>query len=167
MKTMKKLFAILLAITLICATPLTLCAQEANVTATVIAANEPTYQITIPASLSADDLHRTAETDYYEKEFEVSINEVSFLNGKVITVRVYSENGDFVLQGTDHDETLAFEVFSTADLTNPLESGDVFATFDEARAQTGMIRIDQKDIRVADTYTGSLSFAFFVTDTNE
>ncbi len=164
MKMTKQLCTLLLALLMFVAMPLTLHAQESTVTATVIATNEPTYQITIPNIVEANDLHRTAGTSYYQKEFSISVSEIDFLNGKEICVRVYGDDGEFALYNADRSDKLAYEVYSTADTENALNSGDVFASFTEPSTQNGYIQIDQKDITREDTYTGNLSFAFFIVD---
>lgn len=164
MKYLRKLFACMLVLAMVSSMTLTLHAQESNVTATVIATNEPSYQITIPTTISAENLNRTAESSYHKEEFTISVSEIDFLNGKQICVRVYAENGVFELCNADRSGKLAFEVYSTADTENALQSGDIFATFTEPASQDGYIQIDTKNIVAEDTYSGNLSFAFFITD---
>ncbi len=166
MKAMTKILAFVLALAMLSAMSLTLHAQEvnSNVTATVIAANEPTYQITIPETLSAENIQRTTESSYYTHDFSIAVSEISFLNGKEICVRVYAEDGEFLLTNSDGNYTLAFDVFSYADTQNALASGDIFARFAEDGKQDGFIRLDRKDVQTSDTYTGNLRFAFFLAD---
>lgn len=166
MKQFKKLFSLLLVLVMLSFMTLTLHAQSAGttITATVIATNEPSYQITIPSSISAENLNKTAESDYHKENFSIAVSQIDFLNGKQICVRVYAENGVFEMYNSTKSSTLPYQVFSTADTINALESGDVFAVFSEPGSQDGYIQIDKKDINVADTYSGNLSFAFFITD---
>ena len=88
MKYWRKLFAFMLVLAMVSSMTLTLHAQESNVTATVIATNEPSYQITIPTTIEAENLNRTAESSYHKEEFTISVSEIDFLNGKQICVRV-------------------------------------------------------------------------------
>ena len=101
------------------------------------------------------------------KEFTISIPEVLSLDGRQICVRVYGDNGVFVLQGSDGTSTLPYQVYSNANAEQALASGDVFAIFTQEGEQSGFVRIDQKDILKTDTYTGNLRFSFFVGDVEE
>ena len=141
--------------------------QNATLSATVIATNTPTYSVQVPTGITAEDLQRTTESDYVDKEFTIGVPEVLSLNGKQICVRVYGDNGVFALQNADATSWLRYEVYSNANTTLPLQSGDVFATFTAVGEQSGFVRIDQKDITHADTYTGNLRFSFFVSDIEE
>lgn len=167
MKTTVKICSILLVLLLLGAMSITLYAEESNITATVIATNAPTYTIVVPPDLSADDLVRTPGTSYYQKNFTISVSEVVFLDGKKIEVRVYGDDGVFALKSTSGDAVLPYEVFSNADTKTALQNGDVFATFTEVGEAGGFIRIDQKNITTADTYTGNLRFSFSVSDIEE
>ena len=102
-----------------------------------------------------------------DKEFTISIPEVLSLDGRQICVRVYGDNGVFVLQGSDGTSTLPYQVYSNANAEQALASGDVFAIFTQEGEQSGFVRIDQKDILKTDTYTGNLRFSFFVGDVEE
>ncbi len=145
----------------------TLCAEEATVTATAIATNSPIYTVVVPQEISsAEDLQRTETTSYHKEEFTISVPEALFLDGKQITVRVWDENGTFVLKNADGSSTLPYEVFSDAE-ANALQNGDVFASFTEIGSQSGFVRIDQKNITQSDIYTGSLRFSFALEDINE
>ena len=88
MKATIKIFSLLLILLLLGAMTVTICAEEANVTATVIATNGPTYSVVVPTEISAADLLRTPETSYYQKDFTISVPEVLFLEGKQIDVTV-------------------------------------------------------------------------------
>lgn len=167
MKATIKIFSLLLILLLLVAMTVTICAEEANVTATVIATNGPTYSVVVPTEISAGDLLRTPETSYYQKDFTISVPEVLFLDGKQIDVRVYGDDGVFALKNADGSSWLPYEVFSKADAQKALQSGDVFATFTEVGEANGFIRIDQKNITQADTYTGTLRFSFSVSDIEE
>lgn len=164
MKLTIKICSFLLVLLLLSAMTVTLYAEESTVTATVIATNTPTYTVVVPQEISADDLVRTPETSYYKENFTVSVTEVSFLDGKKIEVRIWGDDGVFALKNADSSSTLPFEVFSNEDLESALQSGDVFATFTKVGEAGGFIRIDQKNITIADTYTGNLRFSFSVSN---
>jgi hypothetical protein len=70
----------------------------------------------------------------------------------------------FALQSSDGTATLPYQVYSTDNTEQALNSGDIFAIFTDAGEQSGFVRIDQKDITKTDTYTGNLRFSFFVSD---
>lgn len=164
MKLTIKICSLLLVLLLLSAMTVTLYAEESTVTATVIATNAPTYTVIVPESISADDLVRTPETSYYKEEFTVNVTEVFNLDGKKIEVRVYGDNGVFALKNADGSSTLPYEVFSNENVENALQSGDVFATFTKVGETSGFIRINQKNITAADTYTGNLRFSFSVSN---
>lgn len=167
MKLSIKIFSLLLILLLLGAMTVTIYAEEATVTATVIATNGPTYTVVVPSEISAADLIRTPETSYYKKNFTISVPEALFLEGKQIDVRVYGDDGVFALKNADGSSILPYEVFSDANAQKALQSGDVFATFTEIGEQSGFVRIDQKNITQADTYTGTLRFSFSVSDITE
>ncbi|MBQ4273608.1 MAG: hypothetical protein IJB94_01380 [Clostridia bacterium] len=170
MKMTLKIVSLCAILLLLGAMTLTLYAEEpqsSTVSATVIATNTPTYSVIVPTGITADDLQRTSESDFVDKEFTISIPEVLSLDGRQICVRVYGDNGVFVLQGSDGTSTLPYQVYSNANTEQALASGDVFAIFTQEGEQSGFVRIDQKDILKTDTYTGNLRFSFFVGDVEE
>ena len=170
MKITFKIISVCIVLLLLGALSLTLYAespQSSTVTATVIATNTPTYSVSVPTSITADDLTRTADSDFVDKEFTISVPEALSLDGRQICVRVYGDNGVFALKSLDGKSTLPYKVYSNANAELPLESGDIFATFAGVGEQSGFVRVDQKDIEKADTYTGNLRFSFFVSDVEE
>jgi len=167
MKIAKKIVTLLLVLALLSLLSITLYAAEATVTATVVAKNEPTYSVIVPPTLSAADLQRTEVSVFYQKEFTVSVPEVAFLDGKQIEVRVFGDNGVFALRNADGSSLLPYEVFSNTNTDISLQNGEIFATFTEIGEASGFIRIDQKNITRADTYTGNLMFVFSVNDIAE
>lgn len=167
MKITVKIISFFIVLLLIAAFSVTLYAEEATVTATVIATNSPTYTVVIPQEItSAEDLQRTETTSYHKEAFTVSVPEALFLEGKQITVRVWGDDGLFVLKNADGSSTLPYEVFSDAE-ENASQNGDVFASFTEVGSQSGFVRIDQKNITQSDIYTGNLRFSFALEDINE
>ena len=169
MKTAIKICSLLLVLLLLSAMTITLYAEggSSTVTATVISTNAPTYTIVVPADLSAEGLVRTPGTTYYKKAFAVNVSDVESLDGKAIEVRVYGDDGVFALKSSDGKSVLPYEVFSDANVEQALQNGDIFATFTQAGNQSGFVRIDQKNITTADTYTGNLRFSFSVSDIEE
>ena len=170
MKISMKLVSLCMILLLLGAMTVTLYAespQNATVTATVIATNTPTYSIQVPTGITAEDLQRTTDSAYVDKAFTISVPEALSLNGQQICVRVYGDNGVFALQNANGTSKRPYQVFSNANAEQPLNSGDIFATFSGVGEQDGFVRIDQKDITKADTYTGNLRFSFFVTDVEE
>lgn len=167
MKMTKKIFSLVLILFLLSAMSVTLYAEGTNITATVTAANTPSYTITVPDSITATDLQRTATTSYHKSEFTVSVPETLPLDGKQITVRVWGDDDVFALKNADGSAILPYEVFSDAYPERSLANGDVFVIFTQVGEQKGFIRVDQKNITKADTYKGNLCFAFSVTDIEE
>lgn len=167
MKMTFKIISLCLILLMLAAMTVTIYAQDSQsstVSATVIATNTPTYSVQVPAGITAEDLQRTSESDFVDKEFTISVPEVLSLGGQQICVRVYGDDGVFALQSSDGTATLPYQVYSTANTAQALNSGDVFAIFTDAGEQSGFVRIDQKDITKTDTYTGNLRFSFFVSD---
>lgn len=166
-----KIFSILMLLLLLGSMSMTLHAEEiggSNVTATVVANNSPTYSVVVPTNITADDLYRTSEDQYVDKAFVIRVSEILSLNdNQQICVRVYGDNNVFALQNADGTSTLSYKVFSNANEEQSLKNGDIFATFTEVGEQGGFIRINQKDITKADTYTGNLRFSFSVSDIDE
>ena len=168
MKITVRILSLFVVLLLMVAMSIPLYAEETTVTATAIAANSPIYTVTVPTEItSTEDLQRTESTSYHDEAFTVSVPEALFLGGKQITVRVWGEDGTFVLKNADGSSTLTYEVFSNSNMENALQNGDVFAAFTEVGSQSGFVRIDQKNITQSDIYTGNLRFSFALEDINK
>ena len=168
MKITTKIISLCLVLLLMGAMSVTLYAEETTVTATAIASNSPIYTVVVPQEItSTEDLQRTETTSYHNEAFTVSVTEALFLDGKQISVRVWGEDGTFVLKNADGSSTLPYEVFSNTNAESALQDGDVFATFTTVGSQSGFVRIDQKNITKADIYTGNLRFSFSLSDIEE
>lgn len=165
MKTQRITFFVL-AVCFLITVPLVLCAatQDATVSATAIAANSPTYEMTIPPTIRSQELYRTTGSDVYSQAFEMTISEVEFLNGRRLCVRLYSDTDAFVLRHATEDAELPFAVYGPMDPQTPMKNGDVFAYFTTAGTQTGYLCVDRQQITVAGTYSGSIHFAVSVAD---
>lgn len=167
MKLTIKIFALFLMLVLMGTMTTTICADgsgSSSVTATVIANNSPLYSVSIPTGISADNLQRTAESSYKDTDFAIQVMDAIALNGQKIYVKVSSDNGSFVLKNANGTSTLPYAVYAKNAPETPITYNGVFATFEGQEKQMGFIRIDQKDIRQADTYTGNLRFTFYVAD---
>ena len=172
MKIIIKFFSFFLILLLLSAMSITLCAEgagssNATVTATVIANNSPVYSVAVPTGITADNLIRTSESSFVDTKFTIHVSEVITLNGQQICVLVSGSDGEFVLKNADGTSTLPYKVYSKVNEDKSLNNGDIFATFTEEGSQEGFIRIDQKNITKADTYSGNLRFSFFVSDVEE
>lgn len=171
MKITFKIVSLCIILLLLSAMSITLYAegpQNSTITATVVAHNSPTYSVVVPTGITADDLYRTSEDSYVDEKFAIRVSEILTLDdGQEICVRVYAENGEFTLQNADGSSTLTYKVFSNANEEQSLQNGDIFATFTEVGEQVGFIRINQKHITQADTYTGNLRFSFSVNSIEE
>ncbi len=172
MKLAVKFFSFFLILVVLATLTITLSAEgtgssNATVTATVIANNSPVYSVAVPTGITADNLIRTSESSFVDTKFTIHVSEVLALNGQQICVLVSGSDGEFILQNADGTSTLPYTVYSSANEDASLSSGDVFATFTQEGSQEGFIRIDQKNITKADTYTGNLRFSFFVGDVEE
>lgn len=165
MKTTIRIFAFFLAIVLLSALSTPLYAEgsgssSSTVTATVIASNSPVYSVAITSTLSAENLQRTAQNCNHDIPFTIEVSEILTLNDRQICVIVSGSDGEFVLQNGDGTSTLPYQVFAKANEDESINSGEIFATFTEIGKREGFVRIDQKNIKEADTYTGNLHFTF-------
>ncbi len=172
MKIPTKPFSLFLVLVLLGMMPLTLYAEgtgssAATVTATVIANNSPVYSVAVPTGIYADDLQRTAESSPKDIPFTIHISEILTLNDRQICVLVSGSDDAFVLKNEDGTSMLPYKVYSKAKEDESIEPGGIFATFTEIGKQDGFVRIDQKDIQKADTYTGNLRFSFTLMDIEE
>ena len=133
--------------------------QSTTVSATVIARNAPSYHISIPATIEVTELSYTAESTVYSKEFDVTVSDLSAMNGTQITLRLYTGEHGFYLCNDSTGSLLPFAVHGPITPDTPLQSGDVFARFAAEKTETGSIRIDRKDILASGIYTGSILFS--------
>ena len=168
----QKVALLLLSLCLLFALPLSLSAesseaQSSNVSATVIAINSPSYNVEIPQLVGGETLYRTSGSSIYTEEFQFTVSDVSFLNGRSLCIRLYSEDGEFHLYNSEAQATLPFLVYGPLDEDTPLENGDVFAYYsegDETATYTGYIAIDRKDITADGAYEGTVNFSISIID---
>ncbi|MBQ8310811.1 MAG: hypothetical protein IJX80_07355 [Clostridia bacterium] len=157
--TFQKAVLLLLCTALLLSTTLTVSAEQQStpVSATVIAQNSPTFTLTIPATLETESVTRTSESTPYSIPFEITMSDLSALNGKTVFLHLYSGDDGFNLR--NENTLLPFTVYGPLDPVTPLKNGDLFASFTEAKTETGRIQIDQKDITSSGSYSGSILFS--------
>ena len=165
MKITIRIFSLFLAVLLLNALPMPLYAESSGsssstVTATVIANNSPVYSVAISSTISAENLQRTTQSTPKDIPFTVQISEILTLNDRQICVIVSGSDNKFVLKNEDGSSELPYQVFSKTNENESIKSGEIFATFTEIGERQGFVRIDQKNITQADTYTGNLRFTF-------
>ena len=116
--------------------------------------------MSIPSAIQLPDLQRTANSVPARAEFEVSVEDIQYLNGKTVTVTLSANGGAFCLYAGD--KSLPFKVYlgdaddQVADILK--NSGDVFASFTADGSVVGYVEVDQKDIRADGAYSGSFIF---------
>ena len=127
---------------------------------------EPTFSVSIPSTVDVGELtQRMASEEDAVKvtAFEVKASNVDNLFGeKQIVVSLSVPNGEFVLK--DEEFWLAYSVFASEEGGEALNSGDVFAVFENNRTAKGRIEIDQSQITRRGNYTGSMRFTVSVAD---
>ena len=171
----QKLALLLLSLCLLFSLPLSLSAesneaQSSTVSATVIAINSPSYNVTIPDLVGSTTLYRTSGSELYTEEFTFTVSNVSFLNGRSLCIRLYSEDGEFYLYNKTANAKLPFLVYGPLATDTPLKSGDVFAYYsegDETSSYKGRIAIDCKDITADGDYEGTVNFSISIIEPQE
>lgn len=126
-----------------------------GISANVTAASKPEFTVSIPSGISFDSLVRTANDDLKRSAFEVGVSGVEYLNGKTINVTLSAPNGGYYLYAEGH--ALPYSVSLTGSTVNA-ENGSLTVLFTEDGATDGYVEVNQKDIRVTGTYSGSLVF---------
>lgn len=126
----------------------------------------PTFSVSIPSTVDVGALTQKKESDKDAVKvtaFEVKASNVGNLFGeKQIVVSLSAPNGEFLLK--DEEFWLAYSVFSSELGGEALESGDIFAIFENDRTAKGRIEIDQSQITRRGSYTGSMRFTVSVAD---
>ena len=153
---MKKLFALLLAITMMATLSVTAFAADYDTTGdkgmTVTYSVEPGYTVTIPTDVTIDG-HSTT----------ISAEDVVVNKGQYVSVTLAADN-NFTVKTTEGAE-LTYTV--TANGENVAAGGEILAV-NPADGKTGTATItfdiDESDIKYAGTYTGSATFTIAVKD---
>lgn len=174
----KQILTLFLSLHLLLCLPLAISAEDLSsggstsgsttVTAQTQAVNRPEFTLTLPDSISSEQvIDRTEDHVLHDVEFFVRVGNLQYLNGKSIDVSISAPGGQFVLYCGEH--TLPYQVYrkgtsGAADIS--LQSGDVFATFAEGSPETqnGYLRIDSYDIDVSGEYGGVLTFTVRIED---
>ena len=108
MKSMKRIAAYLLTAALVCSMSTTAFAADAStpetqdmtVTAKATTTTEPTYTITIPATVDLGTITKTAESSVKTQQFEVTASNMnSFPDNKQINISISS---DFLLKSGEN-----------------------------------------------------------------
>ena len=144
---------------------------EDTVHAVYVTANatvpSPAFCVSIPATMDFGVLEQkssTAENRICEIEFSVGAQNVRYLFGKQLVVRVKPSVGDsFALLGNNGSQ-LPYDVYSASAGDTKLTPESEFAVFEADGSVSGRVTIDQSNIVIADTYRGELIFYVSVTD---
>lgn len=166
MKKFNKLGAALLAACMICSFGTTVFAAGTDLNGDTTSGNtqvtattttgEPAYTVTIPSTIPVGQISKTASTSIKSTTFEVKASDVADLGSKQVNVSISTADGSFKLSDGSH--ALPYQVFNVASEGTALASGDLFASFTEAKTVTGRVDIDQANIEAAGEYTGTLTF---------
>ena len=155
---MKKLFALLLAITMMATLSVTAFAADYDTTGdkgmTVTYSVAPAYTVTIPetVTIGADGTEKT-----------VSAEGVVVEKGQYVSVTLAADNNFTVTSG--EGATLTYTVTKGG---QPVAAGDEILAVNPADGKTGSatvtFAIDESDIKYAGTYTGYATFTIAVKD---
>ncbi|MBQ7336172.1 MAG: hypothetical protein IJW92_06850 [Clostridia bacterium] len=141
---------------------------SSTVHATVIAASAPSYEITIPSTITTEEINRTSTSSLYRQAFTIEVSDPDYLNGQQVCVRLYSPSSTFELYNEEAGVSLPFSVYGPyLGDTTKMENGDIFAIYTEAGSNTGYIEVDRMDITAEGTYSGSVNFIFSVENMNQ
>ena len=143
--------------------------QNAYVTATAVIP-APTYTVSIPATLGANDLMQSSTVSNRSIPFTISVSNVDNLFGEQqVEVAISTESGEFILINEAESHQLIYQVYKNATGGTPLSSGDVIAVFTESATTSvsGRIEIDQSQIVYTDEYFGTLIFDISLVPTGE
>lgn len=132
-----------------------------GISANVTAASKPEFTVTIPQGIQFDSLVRTANDDRKRSEFEVKVAGVEYLNGKTINVTLSAPNGGYYLYADGH--ALPYTTYLEGSTTDA-EADSKTVAFTADGAAGGYVEVNQKDIRVTGTYSGSLVFTVSLED---
>lgn len=123
---------------------------------------DPTYIVIIPESINFGDLTRmdasaTDSAAIVKQSFHVTVTNIANLFDQQISVKV--TNLSFKLMSGA--AVLPFSVYSGTN-TTVLGTNSVFTSFTANRSQDGAVKIDQRQITAAGSYSGTLNFAISV-----
>lgn len=131
----------------------------ATVTATV-AENTSTYTVSIPETIDFGSYTHVTASETFDKEFSVSVSDVTYLYGKKISVAVSGsgDSGAFVMK--NGEATLAYKVLNSAG--NEVTVNGTLAEFTASGEQKCKLQLDKSATSVAGSYSGTLTFAVSV-----
>lgn len=133
-----------------------------EIEATTTLGNEPDFTVSIPVSIPMEDIQRTAESSIQSKSFSVQVVNDKGLQGKCIDVFVAVPNDEFALYYDVY--RLPYHLYNQESGGDPLNSGDLFASFTQQGTVTGRVEVDEMNIPATGTYSGSLQFIVTVKD---
>ena len=153
---MKKLFALLLAITMMATLSVTAFAADYDTTGDkgmdVTYSVEPGYTVTIPTDVTIDGNSTT-----------ISAEDVVVEKGRYVSVTLAADNNFTVTSG--EGATLTYTVTKGG---QPVAAGDEILAVNPADGKTGtatiIFDIDESTIQYAGTYTGTATFTISVKD---
>ena len=167
---MKKLLTIMLALVMVLSLPVT--ALAADITqdsdpktgnTTVTFNVDPTYTVTIPATVELEKKTAADETVTYEKDLTVSAENVRLLEGKQIQVTLTS---DFTLTNDTQNGGAATNLSYTVtvgDSATPIVTDGVVATFGTSTTeQTSVLHFAAANPTYAGDYSDTVTFTIAV-----
>jgi len=122
-----------------------------NVTATV----DPSYTLTVPASIDFATL--TKNSGIATQSFDVTVSDLMLDAGTVLEVTVAPVNGDAFIMTTANGAELPYSVYAPNG-DEALAAGAVFATFEADGTATGTATVDTALIAAAGAYNGVITF---------
>ena len=122
-----------------------------NVTATV----DPSYTLTVPASIDFAKL--TKNSGIATQSFDVTVSDLMLDAGTVLEVTVAPVNGDAFIMTTAAGAELPYSVYAPQG-EEALAAGAVFATFEADGTATGTATVDTALIAAAGSYNGVITF---------
>lgn len=129
---------------------------------TTVAKRDPTYIITIPATIDLGTLTRmdVSATDaaaIKEQAFNITASDVQNLfDNKKVVVRIAADS--LALTEASGTAVLPFSVYTSGNSSALTGVNDVFAQFGSNGSHSGKITIDQRQITKTGNYSGTLTF---------
>lgn len=176
---MKRLSSVLSSLTLLssflCATIIPVCAEvpdSAPLTIDTEMISKPTYIVHIPEKVEFGQLSKDDGT--IQQPVSVSASEISnlFANQQKLVVRVVSENGYHLIDGSKKSK-LAYTLY-TDDAQTPINDGkllEVVGSIEEdsniSKTIEGVASVDTSEIKKAGNYMDTLTFTLSLQEVDE
>jgi hypothetical protein len=129
----------------------------ANTTITAEASIEPSYSISIPATIDLGKLQKTAGSTVVSTPFQIEVKD--FVKGTEsghVDVTVAPADAARTFQLNNGSSNLSYNLLDPQD--QALTVGGLFASFDNAGVQNGKITVDASTISSAGDYQGTVIF---------